>query len=192
MIKTQAYLASAADYLRFEFDSPIRHEYVDGEIFAMTGGSLRHNRIGGNIYACLLGHLAGSPCNVFINDVKLHVKKANAYYYPDVMVRCAPLPQADNDTVIVDPVVVVEVLSPSTEAIDRREKLSAYRSLPSLMEYVLVAQESRCVEIYRRRGDIGWQHLIVDDGDSVSLTSVDLELSMATIYAGTQLPADSR
>jgi Uma2 family endonuclease len=175
---------SEAEYLALEAQSPLKHEYVAGGIYAMTGASLRHNVIALNIAALLRAHLRGSPCRTFMSDAKLRVNKLNSYYYPDVMVTCDPRHQniTPGDTVIEAPRLVVEILSNSTEATDRREKLLAYRSLPSMLEYVLVSQEVASVEIHRRQGDIGWQIITLSPGDPVELNSVELVSDFAAIY----------
>jgi len=116
--------------------------------------------------------------------VKLYLKKERSYFYPDVMVTCEPrLLELDAQAQVVDsPVLVVEVLSPSTEGIDRREKLRAYRTLPGLKEYALVSQDECRVELYRRRGDIGWDIITFEPGDTVELASVELQLAIADVY----------
>ncbi len=179
---------SEADYLVFEEKAPLRHEYVGGEAYAMSGGTLRHNRISGNAYISLSMALKVKPCQVYMNDVKLHVARDSAYYYPDVMVTCSEQATAANESQVVsDPVLVVEVLSPSTEATDRREKLHAYRHLPSLQEYVLISQDTQQVEIYRRQGDIGWLFITYEPGDTVEFASVDVTVPLADLYAGTDI-----
>jgi len=180
---------TAADYLALEESSDLRHEYVAGEVYAMTGGSQRHNRIALNIASRLLAALSGRPCQVFMSDVKLHVARDTAYYYPDVMVTCGGPATATESVVVTDPVVVVEVLSPGTEAIDRREKLAAYRSLPSLGEYVLVSQERMMVEIHRRQGEAGWLYLSGEAGDTLTLESLQVGMPVNDLYAGTDITA---
>jgi Uma2 family endonuclease len=139
---------SPAEYLEAETHSPIRHEYLNGELYAMTGTSQRHNLITTNLFLGLHRGLGDRPCLVFLGDVKLQVAAANAFYYPDLMVVCrAEGVLAGEAQLVTDPRLVAEVLSPSTEGIDRREKLAAYRQLPSLEEYMLVAQERRLLEI---------------------------------------------
>ncbi|MBI5331478.1 MAG: Uma2 family endonuclease [Betaproteobacteria bacterium] len=179
-----------ADYLALEEKGEVRHEFVAGEVYAMAGGSQRHNRITLNAASLLLSRLKGRPCQVFMSDVQLHVARDQAYYYPDVMVTCSQERQAANEaTVVDDPVLVMEVLSPSTENIDRREKLAAYRRLPSVQEYVLVSQDRHFVEIYRRQGEIGWVYLAHEPGDTVAFTSLGIELPIAELYAGTDVAA---
>ena len=184
-MKTATYTTySESDYLAYEAQSPVRHEYIAGEIFAMTGASIRHNIIAGNLYTALRTHLRGTPCRALMEGVKLYLKKERSYFYPDVMVTCEPrLLELDAQMQIVDsPTLIIEVLSPSTEGIDRREKLRAYRTLPSLKEYALVSQDECKLELYRRRGDIGWDIITFEPGDTVELASVELQMPIADIY----------
>lgn len=175
---------SEEDYLALEAKSPTRHEYVAGSVYAMTGSSLRHNVITLNFATLLRAHVRGSPCRTFMNDARLRVAKMGAYYYPDVMVTCDPrVLSVDTTNSVVDaPRLIVEVLSASTEGTDRREKMLAYRSLPSLQEYVLVSQETPLIEIQRRSGDIGWEIVTLTPGDPVELKSVELVSDFAAIY----------
>ena len=186
-VADQPYLTSDA-YLEWEARQPARHEYVAGEIFAMVGTTQRHNLIEGNLYMALRQHLRGRPCQVFVEAIKLRAAKANAYYYPDIMVACGEHRRlAGPDQVIDDPTIVVEILSPSSEATDRREKLAAYRSLSTLEEYLIVDQERQQAEVYRRQGDIGWTHLIFETGDTLELASIGLNLPLAALYEGTDI-----
>jgi Uma2 family endonuclease len=173
------------DYLRGELSSEIRHEYVDGEVYAMAGAGESHNLIAGNVFAKLREFVRGGPCRVFISDMKLHVKTWKAYYYPDVMVTCDP---ADSESHFKErPSLVVEVLSPSTESTDRREKMLAYRTLSSLREYVLIAADKRQVEIYRRDEQDEWQLAVTSDGESLSLESIACCLTLDEIYEDVRL-----
>lgn len=189
-VADQPYLTPDA-YLEWEARQPARHEYVAGEIFAMVGTTQRHNLIEGSLYMALRQHLRGRPCQVFVEAIKLRVAKANAYYYPDVMVACGEHRHVAGDGQVVDdPIIVVEILSPSSEATDRREKLAAYRSLPTLEEYLIVDQERQQAELYRRRGDIGWTHLIFEAGDTLELASIGLDLPLAALYEGTDIASE--
>src|SRR5262249_31741428 len=115
------------EYLKAECQSPLRHEYVDGQIFAMTGTTAAHNIIYGDLFAELHSHLGRGPCTVFMSDMKVRIDAANCFYYPDIMVTCQKL---DGSAIFsTEPVFIAEVLSPSTEQIDRREKLLAYRQI---------------------------------------------------------------
>ena len=182
---------SEEEYQRLEAHSPIRHEYVRGEMFAMTAGTLRHNTIALNIASALRSHLRSTQCRVFINDVRVRVEKAHSYYYPDLLVSCARGTQAIdlNAVTVDDPVLVIEVLSASTEATDRREQLLAYRTLASLSEYVLISQDEAHVEIHRRRVDLGWEKIEYSGPETVELTSIGLQIGMRDIYEGVPMEA---
>ena len=161
---------SEQDYLEGEETSQIRHEYVAGEVFAMAGGSKAHNIISGNVFALLRATQHGSGCQTFIADMRVRIIKQSSYYYPDVVVTWAPddlAGDAPKDH-IECPGLIVEVLSPSTEAIDHREKMLAYRHIDSLREYVLIDQERRWIEVYRRAGS-GWVADLYSPGDRISL-----------------------
>ena len=171
---------SESEYLAWEVQQPVRHEYVDGQIFAMTGSTLRHSGIALELGARLQATLRGSPCRVTLVDMKLRVATNNAIYYPDVMVLCGAL---DPKAIVVDsPKFIAEILSPSTEHIDRREKLAAYRKIPALEEYLILAQDSIAAELYRRTGDT-WQIFRHATGDQLELRSVDLTIALDELYA---------
>ncbi|PWC52275.1 Uma2 family endonuclease [Azospirillum sp. TSA6c] len=169
---------SPQDYLAAERSAEVRHEYVDGEIFAMVGASRRHATIVGNLFVALRQAARARGCQAYANDVKVRVEAANAFYYPDLVATCA---DGDDDPYVVkDPVLVVEVLSDSTEAIDRREKRTNYQKIPSLREIVLVSQSERLVEVYRRDG-AGWTVDVLRDGP-VMLAALDLCLPLDAVY----------
>lgn len=179
-------LYSVEEYLALEASSDTRHEYVGGQIYAMTGGSLRHNRICLNLVQILLPQLEGTPCQMFMNDVRLRVARENAYYYPDLMVICDGK-IAGNDLEVDDAKLVVEITSPSSEGIDRREKRIAYHKLPGLQEYVVIAQDTRSVEIYRpQSGELGRWHSY-EFGDDVEFASLNLQFPLLDLYRGTDL-----
>ncbi len=184
---------SEEEYQRFEAQSPTRHEYVQGHVFAMTGGTLRHNAIAGNVFAALRSHVRDTACRVFVNDVRLRVAKSKAYYYPDLLVSCTREGQHIDleSSEVDDAVLVIEILSDSTEAVDRREKLLAYRALASLSEYALISQNEARVEIHRRLGDIGWVKIEYGAGESVEFASVKLTIGMRDIYEGVPLASPS-
>jgi Uma2 family endonuclease len=175
------------EYLEGEQGSDIRHEYVAGQVFAMAGAGEKHNRIAGNLFFHLRAAARGKECGVFISDMKVRVEQNNAYYYPDVMVTCDP-----QDTESLHkrlPCLIVEVLSPATEAIDRREKLIAYRTLPSLRYYLLVSQEKRQVEYYTRDTDNRWLIAVIEDNGSLEIFCNDLKVnfSLDDIYEDVNL-----
>ena len=172
---------SVDEYLQGEALSELRHEYVDGEVFAMAGGKLNHNTIGGNFFSQLHAHLRGKPCRVFIADalVRILAFQQDVFYYPDVMVGCD-----DRDTnaqFLRFPKLIIEVLSKTTERVDRNEKFLRYITIPTLEEYVLADQKCQAVTIFRRRLDWG-QEVIDDPQGLVRLESVGLELPLAAFY----------
>lgn len=176
-----------ADYLAAEDRSPKRHEYLGGYVYAMTGGTLRHNRIAGNIYAYLLHELSGAPCQVFINDVKLHVQAADSVYYPDVLVHCYGGPAGDSK-LVTDAALIVEVLSESTAQTDRREKRAAYQRLNGLRAYWIVSQDEAHAEVHMRDAHGGWVSRLCGPGDTLptqGLTPADF--SLAAAYVGTDI-----
>lgn len=171
---------SVDEYLAGEPASEIRHEFVDGEVHAMAGAGETHNLIAGNVFSLLHGAARGGPCRVFISDMRVRVAAWNAFYYPDILVACEP---SDTQPYFKEsPCLIVEVLSPSTEGIDRREKLLAYRTLASLREYVLIAQDKRRVEVYRHAADGAWSLEILGEGDPLHLHCVSASLSLDEVY----------
>jgi Uma2 family endonuclease len=172
------------DYLAFEEKSDTRHEFVDGNVFAMSGASLRHNTIGLNVATELRQRLRGTGCRAYIMDAKLRVQAANCFYYPDVMVSCAQ-EEDQHDFYTSAATLVVEVLSRSTAHIDRREKLLAYKRLPSLVEYMIVWQTKQRVELYRKVGLDEWDSFCYEAGSVVRLESLPggpVEIPMSVIY----------
>ena len=177
---------SVEEYLEAEKTSPVRHEYLDGEIYAMSGASRRHNSITINLLTNLSSRLRGGPCKVFVNEVKVRIQAVNYFYYPDLVVTCDP---DDNDDYFVTrPVLVVEVESPSTSAIDKREKSMAYRKIESLREYLMLAQNSISGEIFRRDENGDWSHEQLEGDQELRLESVDLSLRLSSLYEGVELP----
>ncbi len=168
------------EYLEGEEHSEFRHEYIGGQVYAMSGGSEVHNVLSGNLYAALRAHLRGQPCKVFMADMKLRLQIAqdDIFYYPDLMVICDPSDDATHYKT--RPVVLVEVLSPTTERLDRREKFLSYQRLPSLEDYVLVDQEQMKVTVFRRGND--WNPEFLKSGDALNLPSISFELALADIY----------
>jgi Uma2 family endonuclease len=184
------------EYLAFELGNPIRHEFVAGEVFAMCGVSLQHNRITTRMLVTIANSLRGGPCQAYMSDVKVRLKvnTREHFYYPDLMVVCdhdgqghgqasggASDHDSDSTHFVRNPKLIVEVLSPSTEAIDRREKWLAYRQIATLDEYVLVAQDECEVTIYRRHHD--WRPIVLNSLDGVAeFRSIKLSLPLAHIY----------
>lgn len=181
-------------YLDWEAQQQEKHEYLDGEVLAMAGASEAHVTITGNVFIALRSHLRGSPCSVFISDMKLRVESVNAYFYPDVFVTCAPSDKAQ-PLVKTAPSLIVEVLSPTTQAYDRDEKFAAYRSLPSLREYLIIDSTRRRAELFRRNAKPGaqnpaghWSFFPLDGEQTLELASVDLQLPLAAVYEDVSWP----
>jgi Uma2 family endonuclease len=168
-------------YLEGELESQVRHEYVDGEVYAMVGASDRHGLIAGNLHTALNLRLP-DRCQVFMSDMKVRIQAAETdiYYYPDVLVSCDP---RDREPYYRQyPCLVIEVLSPHTARLDRFEKFMFYRNLDSLEEYLLVSQEYRQVEVFRRADQ--WQATRYTKGE-VPIPSVDLVVTIDDIYRRT-------
>lgn len=167
-------------YLEDELQRTYRCEYIDGQIFAMaTDVSREHCIIVGNIGGILNSHLKTTHCQTFISRMKLYTKN-KSFYYPDVMVSCEP--KDDHKYYLEQPLLIIEVLSESTERIDRREKLLAYQTISSLKEYVIVSQTEILVEVYRRDDQNKWWKTDFIGEEIVELKSVDLSLQMSQIY----------
>ncbi|MBD1904980.1 Uma2 family endonuclease [Funiculus sociatus GB2-A5] len=169
------------EYLEWEPTQEIRYDYIDGEVFAMTGGTKPHNRIAGNIYTALDSHLQERGCEVYIADVKVQASENGPYHYPDVVVTCDPRDRNSNQFVQY-PCLIVEVLSPSTEAFDRGGKFARYRQMETLQEYVLIQSEQIGVECFRRNEEGLWVLYPYESGDTFTLSSVGLSLSVDAVY----------
>lgn len=170
------------EYLAFERDSDTKHEFVAGEISAMAGGNARHSalafRIGGALYNALL-----PGCTAFQSDMRLRVLATGRATYPDVSMVCGPIefdPADPRQTTITNPTLLIEVLSPTTEEVDRGDKWRDYQRIPSLQEYVLVSQDPR-IEIYRRMASGSWEYLDVREGTAKLASGATLDL--AILYA---------
>lgn len=171
----------AQSYLAWEAEQPEKHEYLDGEVFAMAGASESHVTLAGNLFMALRNHLRGGPCSVFISDMKLQVAADNAFFYPDVFVTCAESDRAHSHFKTA-PTLVVEVLSPTTSAFDRGAKFSAYRKLPSLREYALVDTERLSVDLFRRDDTGHWVLYPSEGGEMVEFASVGLSVPVEQLY----------
>ncbi|MDD1622916.1 MAG: Uma2 family endonuclease [Methylococcaceae bacterium] len=172
---------TAEDFLAWEETQVEKHEFVAGEVFAMSGARQDHVLVSGNIYASLKQRLRGTPCRSYMADMKLKVEAADAFFYPDVMVSCHP---EDRKAVqfLSQPTLIVEVLSDSTADYDRGGKFVAYRKLESLQEYLIVDIDNRRVECFRRTADNDWLlHDYVGEVDC-HLNSLGLSLPLAEIF----------
>ena len=172
----------AQAYLAWEAEQSTKHEYHDGDVFAIAGASDAHVTVALNIAMALRNHLRGSPCSVFISDMKLRVEEDNAFFYPDVFVTCAESDRGQSHSKSA-PVLVVEVLSPATSAYDRGAKFAAYRKLPTLREYALIDPERLSLDLFRREGDSKrWVLHPIEAGGHVEWASVGLQVPLEALY----------
>lgn len=178
---------SYATYLAMEARSEVRLEFVDGWVVAMTGGTTRHARLAGRIIRALGNSLEGGPCEPYSSDLKVWVEEARRATYSDVTVVCGePASSRIDANAITNPAVLVEVLSPSTEADDRGPRWHDFRSLPSLKHYVLVSQNEKRIEVFTRDGD-GWRYDEKSRG-TVKLAGIRASFSVDALYRGIALP----
>ena len=172
------------EYLALEEESPTRHEYVAGEVYAMSGATTRHNTISLNIHRHLHAAACRRGCRVFVEAIKLHV--FDRVYYPDVMIVCGGASEVE--LIIEEPSLVVEVTSPSTRATDRREKLEAYMRIASLRLYLIVDQRRKHVIVYSRDSAGEWLRDEVDDDGAVEIPFLETSLALGEIYEDVTLP----
>lgn len=176
-------------YLELEADSNLKHEYRDGEMIAMGGGTPQHAALAASVIRELGVQLRGAPCRVYSSDLKIRVRATGLCTYPDVSVVCGNL-ELDPDSkkmVVLNPVVLVEVLSKSTEAYDRGDKFENYRQIESLREHVLVSYREKLIEVLRRGENDRWHQTEARAGATVRLESIKAELSVDNVYEGIAL-----
>ncbi len=182
---------TAEEYLEWEVKQEFRHEYVDGKILAMTGGSLPHNDIAINFCIALKSHVRQRGCRVNMSDAKVKDAKNNRYFYPDLVISCNADDLKARDF-IQHPSVIIEVLSPSTRGYDRDEKFKYYRQIDSLQEYVLVDSESNSVEIYQRGEGRMWLYSAYTEGEDFTLSSIEFNCSLDVLYEGVNFETEEQ
>ena len=183
-----------AEYLAFEAGASLRHEYLGGEVRAMSGGTWEHAVVIANVARFLGNALEGKPCRVVNNDIRVSVRNRGAYVYPDVPIVCGkpefPKPEGEGEhkkITLLNPAAVVEVLSDSTESRDRGAKFDAYRNLPSMRVYVLVATDRPAVTAFTRHGSGLWAIELWEGLDTVAeLTAIDASLPLSAVYDGVE------
>ncbi len=176
-------LITPDEYLELERKSEIRSEYIGGRIFAMSGASRRHNLIAGNLFRELSSQMRGRECEVYVSDMRVKIGPTGMYTYPDIAAVCGqPRFEGAHVDTLLNPMVIVEVLSESTEAYDRGEKFANYRRLDTLQEYVLVAQDKIRVEHYRREGEQWILSEISDPDSALDLPSIGCHVGLGAIY----------
>jgi Uma2 family endonuclease len=172
------------EYLAWEEQQELRHEYINGEVYAMTGGTVNHGEIAVNFATILRNHLEDNGCRVLSSDVKVNIQNSNDYVYPDLSITCDPKDRGATEF-ISHPCIVVEVLSPSTEAYDRGNKFNLYRrSDASLQEYILVSTTEIAIDIYRKNERGRWEINNYRAGDSIELESIDLTFPIERVFKG--------
>jgi Uma2 family endonuclease len=172
------------EYLTFERQAEYKSEYMDGQIYAMSGASLRHNTIVANIVAELVGQLRDRPCRALPSDMKVRLPDSRKFFYPDVSVVCGePQFYDERSDVLLNPVLVIEVLSESTASFDRGKKFLAYQHIESLQEYILISQDTHLIEQYVRQTRESWTYTATVGLDShVTLPSITCTLSLKAVY----------
>jgi len=175
---------SVAEYLAFERDAEQRHEYHDGEIFAMAGGTLKHGALGTNVLTWLNFLGIKSGCTTFNGDAKIRIDAVNRFLYPEASMVCGPIESSEHDPeALINPVLIAEVLSESSEAYDRGEKFRLYRHLPSFREYLLIDQAQPIVSVFFRREENVWEmREIIGLEAAIPLQSLGAEIQMADLY----------
>lgn len=171
-----------AEYLELERISPIKHEYLQGQLVAMAGASKAHVIITGNLSALLVNHLRGTGCISYAVDMKVRLPSLGLFYYPDLAVTCDDRDRTSDEDFILYPKLIIEVLSDSTEAFDRGDKFSDYKTVTGLEEYVLIHQKQILVERFLRKSNNLWVPQIYGAGDTVEFTSIQLSCPIAFLY----------
>lgn len=177
MLAPRAGFISITDYLQNELISDTKHEYLDGQVYAMAGASKNHQRVIANLSSAFRVHLRNTPCDTFSSDIKIRVGDL-AFFYPDIIVACED--NTDNNYYTESPVIIVEVLSKSTRRKDETTKRRLYQTLPSLQEYVLIEQDIVDIEICRRSQSWQPEHYFM--GDDITFAAIDLTMSVNEIY----------
>jgi Uma2 family endonuclease len=175
------------EYFAWEEQQLERHEYIDGEVYAMSGGTINHGDIAGNFLSLLKAHLRGSGCKTLNSDCRVSIVGSTQYVYPDISVTCEDQDKSTTQY-ITYPCLIVEVLSPNTEAYDRGNKFKMYRYNPSLQEYVLVSVDTIEVELFRKTETGDWRIINYQAGDTVELKSVNLICQIEQIYEDIVFP----
>jgi Uma2 family endonuclease len=171
------------EYFAWEEQQEEKHEYFDGEVYAMSGGTREHSRIAVNLTTLIDNHLGEGDCQVLNSDARIKIQSSEKYVYPDASVTCD---ERDRETpqFIAHPCLIIEVLSPSTEAYDRGDKFELYRRSDSLREYALVSADKIAIDLYRRDDSGEWRSLYYRSGDTVELQSINLTFPVEKVYRG--------
>lgn len=181
---------SYAEYRRFEEATDAKHEFFDGDILAMAGGTPEHAALAAAIISALSGFMAGKSCSVFSSDLRVRVRTTGLATYPDATVVCGEIQRdPEDENAVTNPVVLVEVLSESTAAYDAGDKFEHYRQIPALRAYLLVSQDQRRIELRSRDDDGTWHNRIAGSGECLYLEAIAMELVVDAIYERSPLTA---
>jgi Uma2 family endonuclease len=181
---------SVEEYLELDRSSlDARYEYIDGVVTMLAGGTTNHSRVSINVVSLLQAALRGSPCEVFNSDLRVSISNTR-YVLPDASVTCDPVDLQGENDIIYSPRVIVEVLSPSTEAIDRGRKFRYYQGCPSIQEYVLISTQEQAVDVYRRASDNLWTLHPFGPGDTVELKSINVSIPLEALYEHVTVPGE--
>lgn len=194
----QPQLMTPQEYLEWESQQPIKYEYINGQVFAMTGGTIPHNDIALNLASAFKNHLRGKGCKVQIADAKVGVSQNGPFHYPDVMVSCDPRDQKARQ-VVYHPCLIVEVLSPSTEGFDRGKKFRNYRRIDTLKEYILIDADRIAIDCYQLNEKGKWELTAYSPDETaanstdmnVELTSVNFSCPISLLYEDVVFPEDN-
>ena len=170
------------EYLEIEQISPIKHEYLQGQMVAMAGASKTHVIITGNLSALIVNHLRGSGCISYANDMKVRLPDLSCFYYPDLAITCDDRDRNNQEDFILHPKLIIEVLSDSTEAFDRGDKFADYQTVSTLEEYVLVHQKQILVEKFQRKSENLWIPSSYGSGEAIALSSINFACNIETLY----------
>jgi Uma2 family endonuclease len=171
------------EYFAWEDRQAVKHDYIDGEVYAMSGGTTNHSEIASNFNFLLKAHLRGSNCRVLNSDARVNIQASDNYVYPDVSVTCDERDR-NNAQFISHPCLIVEVLSPSTEGYDRGKKFEMYRRSNSLQDYVLVSADRVAIDLFRKDDRGVWQFISYTLGDTVELESINFNFSIEQLFEG--------
>ena len=183
MALAKSYYFTSEQYLERERAAEYKSEYLDGQIYAMAGATRRHNMVGNNISTSLTNQLRSKPCEVYSGDMRVQADQSRQYFYPDAVVVCGePEFRDEREDTLLNPTVVIEVLSRSTEAFDRGEKFFHYRQMDSLTEYLLVSQDERRIEQFTRQPDGSWRLTETRETGAAALESIACTLALEDVY----------
>ncbi|MBW4552615.1 MAG: Uma2 family endonuclease [Aphanocapsa sp. GSE-SYN-MK-11-07L] len=191
--QTQSQFMTPAEYLAWEAEQPLKHEYIEGEVYAMTGGTLPHNDIALNLYSLVRSQIRGKGCRANVADAKVRVSPAGPYFYPDLVVSCDDRDRRATDAISY-PKLIVEVLSPGTAAFDRGDKFRFYRRISTLQEYVLIDAEKVGIDCYRKTSTGKWELTAYPEDAAhgedpvLELLSLDFSCPLALVYEEVEFP----